>query len=161
MRVRGTFAVAFLINAHIWAGSVYVQESDYAGVGEGWTSTIAGEGIRIAGRMFTAPELAEICDEFEDPAGLAVRETEVELRLGESLALSSLTIHALDRESRALDPIPISMIVENEGANILDLAALREMNVSPLRPGSVRFRVQAICGNESQAEAVISVRVSR
>lgn len=154
MQTQRVVSAIILLGIHSLSGLAYLQDSAYGGVGEGWTSVSESEGIKVAARMFTAPQLEDICMRVQVPATQWVPEPAIRLRVGDSFALNRLRIHALDREGRALGPLPIQLIVENAGARNLDLDALGQMQIRPLVTGAVRFRVQTICGDVSVEEII-------
>ena len=130
-------------------GLAHAQTPGYGGLGEAWTSVPGSEGIRAGWRIFTAPQLEEICPNMGVPAKLSVPDTTLRLVVGEWFSLNRLTIHALDSDGRAISPVPIALLTENAAATILLLNSdtLSGGRVLPIRAGDFHLRVQTICGD--------------
>ncbi len=143
-------------------GLAHSQTPEHGGIGEAWTSVPGGEGIRAGWRMFTAPQLADICPSMGVPAKLRVPDTPLRLVVGEWFSLNRLTIHALDSEGRGISPVPIALLAESSAAKILDLhtGTLSGGRVLPIGTGDFHIRVQTICGDmpgDPPVEAFIQV----
>ena len=142
------------------SGLAYSQVLDYGGNGEGWTSTPGSEGVRVGSRMFTAPQLTEICPIMGVPAKLVVPDRTLRLVVGEWFFLNHLTIYAVDSEGRAINPVPMGLLVESPAIEILNLRSdtLSGGRLLPIRAGDFRLRVQTIC-DDRPVEAFIQVTV--
>ena len=128
-------------------GWAYSQTVVYGGIGEAWTSEPGSEGIRAGSRIFTAPQLTEICPAMGVPAMLIFPDRTLQLVVGEWFFLNRLTIRAVDREGRAINPVPIGFLTESPGEEILNLRSdtLVGGRLLPIRAGDFRLRVQTIC----------------
>ena len=98
------------------------------------------------------------------PAKLSVPDRTLRLVVGEWFSLDRLTIRALNREGRAIGPVPIALLTENTAAELLDLNSdtVSGGRVFPIRAGDFHLRVQTICGEmpgDMPVEAFIQVTV--
>lgn len=152
-------AISFLGMSGLF-GLAYSQTLVYGGIGEAWTSAPGSEGIRVGSRMFTAPQLTEICPTMGVPAMLIFPDRTLRLVVGEWFFLNRLTIRAVDREDRAINPVPIGLLTESPAEEILSLGsdALSAGRLLPIRAGDFRLRVQTIC-DDRPVEAFIPVTV--
>ncbi len=158
-----TAITIWLVGASLLVTPLYSQTREYGGLGEGWTSALGGEGIRFGWRMFTAPQLEEICPSMEVQK-LRVSATPLVLVVGESFAVERLTIHAIDREGQAIGPVPISLLTDSAAAELLSLNSdtLSAGRMFPLKAGDFHIRVQTICtveGEKMPENAYIQVTV--
>src|SRR5439155_14286962 len=80
-------------------------------VAEAWTAPNEQSTIDSGYRMFTAPDMGNICARAPSPARL-VAKGRVTLRVGEWFNFSSLRIIAVDATGRTLPPVPVHLEVE-------------------------------------------------
>jgi hypothetical protein len=131
-------------------------------IAEGLTSPSLTEAMRVAPRMFSAPQLSTACqtplriDRLETPAG------SVDLRVGERLALDTLRVVAINDANVAVPGVPVAIEVEETSQPVVrlrsddpDLSAGRLLTIAP---GTFRMRVRTICVNDP-AEVRITGRV--
>ena len=146
-----TAITIWLVGASLLVTPLYSQTREYGGLGEGWTTALGGEGIRFGWRMFTAPQLEEICPSMEVAEKLRVSVTPLVLVVGESFAVERLTIHAIDREGQAIGPVPIALLTDSAAAELLNLNSdtLSTGRIFPIKAGDFHIRVQTICTVES------------
>ena len=137
----------WLVGASLLITPLHSQTRQYGGLGEGWTSAPGGEGIRFGSRMFTAPQMEEICPGLEVPETLKVSRTPLVLVVGESFPVERLTIHAMDGERREIPPVPIALLTGAAAAELLDLNSdtLSSGRIFPIEAGDFHIRVQTIC----------------
>src|SRR3954465_10232125 len=80
-------------------------------VAEAWTAPNENSTIDAQYRMFTAPELGDVCQRAPSPARL-VGHGAVILRVGQWFNFSSLRIVAVDAGGHSVAPVPIHLDVE-------------------------------------------------
>ena len=156
-------AISFLGTSALF-GWAYSQTVVYGGLAEAWTSEPGSEGIRAGSRIFTAPQLTEICPTMGVPAMFIFPDRTLRLVVGEWFLLNRLTIRAVDPEGRAISPVPIGLLTESPAEEILDLRSdtLSGGRLLPIRAGDFRLRVQTICTintDNMPVEAFIPVTV--
>jgi hypothetical protein len=129
-------------------------------IAEAFTSKTQQRGIEVAYRMFSAPDLGEICAKSPRPVKLVAQQVPITLHVGEWFSLDRLIIVAVDASSRQLQPVPIMLEVEDKEPPLLNLRSdmIAEARVLPLRAGSFRFRARTICSDPS-VEVLIEATV--
>jgi hypothetical protein len=124
-------------------------------VAEAWTAPNERATIDAGYRMFTAPDLGEICGRTRSPARL-VAKGRVTLRVGEWFEFSSLRIVGVDPADRLLPPVPVFLEVEEVYPPLFSLTneIIGHGGVTPTRAGRFRIRVRTVCPGTS-AEVVV------
>jgi hypothetical protein len=127
-------------------------------VAEAWTAPNEHSTIDSGYRMFSAPDMGDICARAPSPARL-VAKGRVILRVGEWFDLSSLRIVAVDAAWHALSPVPIHLDVEAIYPPLFSLSndVIGHGGVTPTRPGRFRFRARTICRGTSAEVRVPAV----
>ena len=122
---------------------------------EGLTSSDRVTSIEAARRMFTVPNLDELCAGKEHAVSLEHVGGPLELEVGEATPLSALRVVALDARGEVIPAVPIAIEVEDPEPPILRRASDDEdVNASrlrPLRPGTFRIAVRTTCGRAGAA----------
>ncbi len=134
---------------------------EFVTIAEGHTSASQDRGIEAGYRMFSAPDMKELCSGASQPAKLVIQNEPLALRVDEWFALDQLVILAADADGQPLPPAPITLEVEEPEPPVLDLRSDRiaEARVLPVRTGSFRLRVRTLCSDPA-VEALIHASVS-
>ena len=131
-------------------------------IAEGLTSPSLTEAMRVAPRMFSAPQLSTACQTQLRIARLETAARSVDLRVGDRLALDTLRIVAINDASVAVPDVPVAIEVEETSPPVVSLRSddpdLNAGRLLTVGPGSFRMRVRTICVN-SPAEIRITGRV--
>ena len=133
----------------------------YVQIAEGLTSASITEGIRVAPRMFSAPQLIEACRTAVPIARLKVEPSTLILTQGNLYQLSSITVVAVNAADIAVPAIPIVVEAEDTNPPVLGLRSddpdLDEGRIRVVGPGKFRVRIRTTCGmpqSETVVEAV-------
>jgi hypothetical protein len=133
----------------------------YVQIAEGLSSPSITEGIRVAPRMFSAPQLVEACRTASPVARLKVEPSELILTEGHLYQLSSITVVAVNAADVAVPGVPIVLEAEDTSPPVLRLRSddpdLDEGRIRVLGPGRFRMRVRTTCGLP-HAETVVEAR---
>jgi hypothetical protein len=134
----------------------------YVQIAEGLSSPSITEGIRVAPRMFSAPQLVEACRTATPVARLKVEPSELTLTQGNLYQLSSITVVAVNAADIAVPAIPIVLEAEDTNPPILRLRSddpdLDDGRIRVIGPGRFRLRIRTTCGMP-QAETIVEARV--
>jgi tetratricopeptide (TPR) repeat protein len=135
---------------------------DFGHLAEGLTSANAGGPIEAGYRMFSVPDVGEVCGRAraDDVTRLRPSSSRLRLQVGTPFRLSSLRIDAIGKAGGLLPKVPIA--IEGEMApDILDGRSDRIAfgNVTPVKAGTVRLRIRTIC-NAPGAETFITAEVT-
>lgn len=135
------------------------KQPEFVTIAEAYTSASPSQGIEVGSRIFSAPDLEEICSGVARPAKLVIQNGQNELlvlRVGDWFALDRLVIVAVDADGRALPPLPITLEAEEPEPPALDLRSdmIAEARVLPVRAGSFRLRARTLCSNPAVAAIV-------
>lgn len=137
-------------------------QSHYVPIAEGLSSPTLAEGIRVAPRMFAAPELMRAC---RDPRSVARLETAtrfLDLQVGERFPLSSLRVVAVNFADVAMTAVPIVIEADDFSPPVLQLRSdnpdLNQGQLYSLNSGAFRLRIRTLCGTPG-AETTIRGRV--
>jgi hypothetical protein len=159
MLIHGGIAVIALAIA---GGCALRGPRTYVRVAEGLTSPTLAEGIRVAPRMFTAPDLVRACQNPRTVDRLKTATASLELQVGERFPLSSLTIVAVSASDVAMPDVPIAIEAEDAAPPILQLRSddpdLNQGVLSSLNTGRFRLRIRTLCGIPG-AETIINGRI--
>jgi hypothetical protein len=132
-------------------------------IAEGLSSPTLAEGIRVAGRMFSAYELMRACRDPRSVARLETATTSLDLQVGERFPLGSLSIVAVNFADAAMLAVPIAIEAEDRSPPVLQLRSdnpdLNQGQLYSLNSGAFRLRIRTLCGTPG-AEATISGRVA-
>ena len=136
----------------------------YVQIAEGLSSATVTEGIQVAPRLFSAPQIVEACRTAVPVARLEVEPDELELTEGNVYSLNSLTVVAIDAADIAVPGVPIILEAEDRNPPVLQLRSddpdLNEGRVRVIAPGRFRMRIRTTCGLP-QVETVVEGRVGR
>ena len=129
--------------------------------GEGYTSANYSEGLRVAWRMFSAPDTQKLCASTSIVHQFVAREDHFNVAVGNPFYLSELRIVALNSAGRILKPIPIT--VETDAA-VFDLIYISSYQTKGngifiLRPGTFQVRVRPFCEGSDSAKLIIQYTV--
>lgn len=131
-------------------------------VAEGLSSPSVTEGISVAPRMFTASQLTEACRKYVRVDRLNVAPKVLELAPGNTYALNSLTVVAVNPAEVAVPGVPIVVEAEDSNPPILQLRSDDpDLNAGRLRvvgTGEFRVRVRTTCGTPP-VETIIKGKV--
>ena len=138
------------------------QQRYYVRIAEGLTSPTLAEGIRVAPRMFAAPELMQACRDPRSVARLETATRSLDLQVGERFPLGGLSIVAVNFADVAMLAVPIAIEAEDLSPPVLQLRSdnpdLNEGQLYSLNRGTFRLRIRTLCGTPG-AEATIRGRV--
>jgi hypothetical protein len=155
MLMRGPLVALTVILTGCASSRHYVQ------IAEGLSSPSITEGIRVAPRMFSAPQLVEACRTAVSVARLKVEPSELILTAGNLYQLSSITVVAVDAADIAVPDVPIVLEAEDTSPPVLRLRSddpdLDEGRIRVLGPGKFRMRIRTTCGLP-QAETIVEAR---
>lgn len=133
----------------------------YVQIAEGLSSPSVTEGIQVAPRMFSPPQLVEACRNTLPVARLKVEPAILELTQGNLYSLSSLTVVAVNGADVAVPGVPIVLEAEDTTPPVLQLRSddpdLDEGRVRVIGTGRFRMRVRTTCGLP-QAVAIVDAR---
>jgi len=137
------------------------EPSSFVTIAEAFTSETQQHGIEVGYRIFSAPDMGEICAKAERPARLVAQKVPITLRVREWFLLDRLIILAEDAEGQQLPPVPITLEVEDKEPPLLNLRSdmIAEARVLPVRAGSFRFRARTICSDPA-VEVLIEATVN-
>jgi hypothetical protein len=156
MLKRGVLAVVGL--AAVAAGCAPPRH--FVRIAEGLSSPTVTEGIRVAPRMFSAPQLVEACQRAAPVARLRVDPVRLSLSPGNVYQLGSLTVVAVNRADVAVPGVPIVLEAEDATPPVLRLQSddpdLDQGRVRVIGPGEFRMRIRTTCG--TQVETIIRGR---
>jgi hypothetical protein len=151
-----------VLAAVVSAGCAARVPRAYVRIAEAFTAPSLSEGIRVAPRMFAAPELMRACQYPRTVDRLEVSSRELDLQVGERLPLSTLTIVAVNAADVAMDNVPIVIEAEDFSPPVLQLRSddpeLNQGVLSSLNGGRFRLRIRTLCGIPG-AETTIRGRV--
>jgi hypothetical protein len=107
----------------------------------------AEQRLKVAQRMFSAPDLPALCAGAGKPSQLIAESPPLALAAGSRFPLDRLRVAALDESGRRLAGVPIAIEAEEKNPPLLDLRSdrLSEAKLLPLRAGRVTFRARTIC----------------
>ena len=135
------------------------QKPYFVPIAEGLTSSTLAENIRVAPRMFSAPDLVRAC---RDPRTVARLETvtgTLGLQVGERFALSSLRIVAVNAADEAMPAVPIAIEAEDASPPVLQLRSddpeLQKGQLYPLNAGRFRLRIRTLCGTPGAETTIV------
>jgi len=130
-------------------------------VAEAWTAANERATIDAGYRLFSAPDMAEMCARAPSPARL-VEKDRVTLYVGEWFGFSSLRIVAVDAAGRPLPPVPVMLEVEEVDPPLFRLSndMIGYGGVTPARTGRFRFHARTICP-ETSADVVFPAVVRK
>jgi hypothetical protein len=135
----------------------------YVQIAEGLSSPSITEGIRVAPRMFSAPQLVEACRTATPVARLKVEPAELILTQGNLYQLSSITVVAVNAADIAVPGIPIVLEAEDSNPPVLRLRSddldLDEGRIRVIGSGRFRVRIRTTCGMP-QTETIVEARVA-
>jgi hypothetical protein len=133
----------------------------YVQIAEGLSSPSVTEGIRVAPRMFSAPQLVEACRTAVPVARLKVEPSELILTAGNLYQLSSITVVAVNAADLAVPGVPIVLEAEDTTPPVLRLRSddpdLDQGRIRVLAPGKFRMRIRTTCGLP-HAETIVEAR---
>jgi hypothetical protein len=114
-------------------------------VAQAWTAPNGESTIDSGYRMFTTPDMGDICARAPSPARL-VAKGRVMLRVGQWFNFSSLRITAVDAAGRTLQPVPVDLDVEEVYPPLFSLSndVIGYGGVTPTRAGRFKFRARTI-----------------
>lgn len=143
IRTLSSFMIV-LVWLLVCSHAVYVYgggDAEYSTIGEGYTSINYSEGIRVAPRMFSAPDMPALCATVEKPAKLIARENHIQIRVGELFSFGDLNIVAVDSTGQLLKPIPIIVDTDADINKTIDITNYRETSgrILALRSGSFQI----------------------
>ena len=146
-----------------WHGrGVSCARSYYVTVAEGLTSPSMSESMRVAPRMFSAPDLADACQSPRRVARLEAPARTLDLRVGDQLALSTLRVVAVGEAGAALSAVPVVIEAEELNPALVQLrsddADLNEGRLRTVGSGTFRVRVRTLC-TTTPADLIIVGRV--
>jgi len=164
---RALLAAAALLAFGVSAAGVAAQTPrgpgvnwDYAQIAEGYTSASRGGSVEGAVRMFSAPDMADVCARAGTVMSLRAA-ARIAGRVGEPIPYTKLKVDALDVHRVLVPKVPIA--IESEvGSEVLDTRQdhIGADSVTPIQAGTVRLRIRTIC-DAPGGEAFITVRVDR
>ncbi len=144
--------------------SVSCARNYYVTVAEGLTSPSMTEAMRVAPRMFSAPDLAGACQSPRRVARLEAPARSVDLSVGDQLALSTLRVVAVGEAGRALSDVPVVIEAEDLDPALVQLRSddpdLNQGRLRTVDSGTFRMRVRTLC-TTTPAELIITGRVNR
>ena len=133
----------------------------YVQIAEGLSSPSITEGIRVAPRMFSAPQLVEACRTAVPVARLKVEPSELILTQGNLYQLSSITVVAVNAADIAVPGVPIVLEAEDTDPPVLRLRSddldLDAGRINVIGRGRFRMRIRTTCGMP-QAETIVEAR---
>lgn len=145
-----------------WDGLTFRRASYFVPIAEGLTATTQSEAVRLAPRMFSAPDLVRACAAARPFARLRVVPDTVALTVDERFPLNRVSVIAINAADIVVPGVPIVFEAEEVSPAVVALRSddpdLNEGRIHALAPGSFRLRVRTICGTAG-AEAAIRGRV--
>ena len=140
-----------------------VSTRHYVQIAEGLSSPSLTEGIRVAPRMFSAPQLVEACRTAVPVSRLKVAPPTLELVQGNLYQLSSITVVAVNAADIAVPGIPIVLEAEDTNPPVLRLRSddldLDAGRIRVIGPGRFRMRIRTTCGLP-QTETIVEAHVA-
>lgn len=134
------------------------QKPFFVPIAQGLTSQTLAESIRVAPRMFSAPDLVAACRDPRTVARLETATRSLDLQVGERFALGSLRIVAVNAADEAMLAVPIAIEAEDSSPPVLQLRSdnpeLLKGQLYPLNAGRFRLRIRTLCGTPG-AETMI------
>lgn len=126
-------------------------EPFYVRVAEGLTSPTLTQGIDVAPRMLSSPQLVNACQVPRLVRRLETPTTSLELRVGERFPLNTLAIVAVNAADEAVLPaVPIAIEALETTPPVLQLQSddpdLDQARIYPLNTGRFTLRVRTLCG---------------
>jgi hypothetical protein len=135
------------------------QKPYFVPIAEGLTSPTLAENIRVAPRMFSAPELVKVCGDPRTVARLETVAGTLGLQVGERFALSSLRIVAVNAADEAMLAAPIAIEAEDASPPVLQLRSdnpeLQKGQLYPLNAGRFRLRIRTLCGTPGAETTIV------
>jgi hypothetical protein len=163
--MRRAVGILFLIAASGCASSgVRSRSTDYfVPIAEGLSSATITEGIRVAPRMFSAPQLTEACRDPRIVERLKVAPERLEMAPDGRYSLSSLSVVAVNGADLAMPGIPIVLEAEEIMPPVIALRSddpdLNQGRLHAVRPGRFQMRIRTMCAGP-QVERIIEARVN-
>ena len=156
--------ILLLISAGCASSGVRSRSTDYfVTIAEGLTSATLTEGIRVAPRMFSAPQLSEACKDPRVVERLEVSPERLQMAPDGRYSLNSISVVAVDRADLAMPGIPIVLEAEEITPPVIALRSddpdLNEGRMHAVRAGRFQMRIRTICGGP-QVERIIQARVN-
>lgn len=152
-------ATAAFVFVYSYASDKAVSDQrSYVRIAEALSSPSLNEGIVVAPRMFTAPQLMKACQDVIPMARLRVVPATLQLTRGVRYTLSSLSVVAVNAADVEVPGVPLTIEAEDSEPPVLVLRSddpdLDAGRLHALAPGRFRMRVRTICGVRP-VEAVI------
>ena len=131
-------------------------------IGEGYTGEDGSRGLQVSWRQFSAPDLEPLCASSPTPDRLVARESHIELKVGETISFQDLHVLALDSMGTPLDPIPITVGIEEKAPPIVDLKNYRESTgpIAVIGTGEFLLRIRRLCLEYTEPEKALFIRYS-
>lgn len=157
-----------LLSAVLAAGcasrGVPSRSTDYfVTIAEGLTSATLTEGIRVAPRMFSAPQLTEACRDPRVVERLEVAPERLEMAQDGRYSLNSISVVAVNGADLAMAGIPIVLEAEEITPPVILLRSddpdLNQGRLHAVRVGRFRMRVRTICAGP-QVQRIIAALVT-
>lgn len=137
--------------------------SYFVRVAEALTSPSMSEPMRVAPRMFSGYQVSEACQQPRRIARLEAPAREVNLRIGERLALSMLRVVAVSDGNVAVPDVPVVIEAEEENPGVIALRSddpdLDQGRLRGVSSGRVRIRIRTLCA-ATNAEMTITATVT-
>ena len=131
-------------------------------IAEALSSPTLAEGLDVAPRMFSAPDVLRACQNPRSVARLVTATRSLQLQVGERVPLNTLSVVAVDDGGVALRNVPLVIEAEDASPPVLQLRSddpdLNQGVLSSLNSGRFRLRIRTLCGAES-VETTIRVVV--
>jgi hypothetical protein len=135
---------------------------DYGHLAEGYTSAFAGGPIEAGYRMFSAPDLGDVCGRARADAVKSLRAApRVDGRVGDPLPYTAFKVDALDVHGVLVPRVPIA-VESYLWSEVLDTRQdhIGGDTVTPTQPGTISVRIRTIC-DAPGGEVFVTVSVGR
>jgi hypothetical protein len=137
-------------------------KTSYVRVAEGLTSPSLTEAMQVAPRMFGASDLTKACQSPRRIARLEAPARDLDLRVGDRLALNTLRVVAIGEAGAALTDVPVVIEVEELNPPLVQLRSddpdLNAGRLLSVGSGTFRMRVRTLC-TSTPAELNMIARV--
>jgi hypothetical protein len=123
-------------------------------VADALTSPTLTEPMRVAPRLFSAFQLTEACREPVRVARLEAPARDLDLRVGDRLALSTLRVVAVNDANVAVAGVPVTIEAEERNPPVVVLRSddpdLDQGRLHLVNAGTLRVRVRTVCAAVNQ-----------
>jgi hypothetical protein len=162
LAIRSARAAVVLALATPPGGCAVALRTHYLRIAEGLSSPILTEGIRVSPERFSRLELESACRAVRPLARLTSSLRSLDLRVGDSFSLSTLSVVAVDAADGIVPSVPIAIEASDANPPVLALRSdgpdLHQGRLLAVGRGKFQVRVLGLCPTYAR-EVTVTGRV--